>query len=203
MTLLCWLNSWQLTWHYSSLSKCGVPERSLWAGSSSVPWREIRYHCIKMSSVKIDGETSSQHSLFKSHETRISQCTMRYSDVSEWALSARDLTMQGTSCLNPIMTRTDRFFILRICKRSSNRAVVKRCISGSPICIKIYILYAYTLHNMMYDDIMIYQDSNRFEWNMNQAKHDCECRINSQRWLRHNVDMTFNSLRPSDANLLR
>ena len=33
--------------------------------------------------------------------TRISQCTRR---VFEWPLSASDLTMHGTSCLNPIMT---------------------------------------------------------------------------------------------------
>ena len=37
----------------------------------------------------------------KKGATRISQCTRR---VFEWPLSASDLTMHGTSCLNPIMT---------------------------------------------------------------------------------------------------
>ena len=34
------------------------------------------------------------------HEARSAECT----DVSEWPLSASDLTMHATSCLNPIMT---------------------------------------------------------------------------------------------------
>ena len=34
------------------------------------------------------------------HEARSAECT----DVSEWPLSASDLTMHDTSCLNPIMT---------------------------------------------------------------------------------------------------
>ena len=45
----------------------------------------------------------------RGHEeaTRISQCTARSAqgiDVSEWPLSASDLTMHDTSCLNPIIT---------------------------------------------------------------------------------------------------
>ena len=34
------------------------------------------------------------------HEARSADCT----DESEWSLSASDLTMHDTSCLNPIMT---------------------------------------------------------------------------------------------------
>ena len=34
------------------------------------------------------------------HEARGAECT----DISEWPLSASDLTMHATSCLNPIMT---------------------------------------------------------------------------------------------------
>ena len=54
------------------------------------------------------------------YEVRSAECT----DVSEWPLSASDLTMHATSCLNPIMTWIDSFWY--IAKRKSASEFPKR-----------------------------------------------------------------------------